>query len=166
MPISISAANDINDLLDWAMRRPRHGGPVTLEQATGAARRLAGLAYRALSAGLTPADVTLAPREQDGTMPAEIDGMPVRAAFPVPPGEEGAMEHWTVILREPDGPHGSRYRLCRVRRAGGPGGWEVFDGMPGAQDLTWTLAAIWFARAAQVEADGREPPRDIRHLVP
>jgi hypothetical protein len=100
----------------------------------------------------------------DGAMPAEIDGMPVRAAFPTPPGDEAGMESWTVILRETAGPRGSRYRLCRARRAGAPGDWEVTDGMPGAQDLTWTLAAIWFARGVQAGADGREPPQRVRPL--
>ena len=100
----------------------------------------------------------------DHAMPAAIDGRPVRAAFPTPPDDEDGMEHWTVMLREAAGPHGSRYRLCRVRQAGGPADWEVFDGMPGAQDLTWTLATIWFADAVQAEADGREPPPEPRHL--
>jgi hypothetical protein len=191
MAISVAAATDINTLLGWVMGRHRHGEPVTLEDATAAARRLAGTAHRKLMAGLTPADVTLDPREPDvgdvsrylahhgvrtlrhagagdltrraGAMPAEIDGMPVRAAFPAPPGDEDAMECWTVILRESTGPRGGRYRLCRVRRAGARGDWEVSDGMPGAQDLAWTLAAIWFARAVQIEAGIPEPPQEDRH---
>jgi len=170
MPIPITDATDINTLLDYILGRTRpHGGAVTTDEATAAARRLAAKANKALSAGLTPDDVDL-PRElaagrHDGAIPAEIDGMPVRAAFPTPPDGDDSLEHWTVILCEASGPGGGRYRLCRARRVGAPGEWEVFDGLPGAQDLIWMLAASWFARAVQVEAGSAEPPLpEDRHL--
>jgi hypothetical protein len=168
MAIPMTAATDINTLLDYIMGRTRTGfGLVTADEATAAARRLAAKANRARSAGLTPDDVDL-PRELahgrcDGTILAEIDGMPVRAAFPTPPEGDG-VEHWTVILCEASGPGDGRYRLCRARRAGAPGEWEAIDGMPGAQDLIWMLAASWFARAVQVEAGSAEPLQEDRHL--
>lgn len=170
MAIPITDATDINTLLDWAMGRTRpYGGAVTADEATAAGKRLAAKANRALSAGLTPDDVDLTrelvPGRQDGAIPAEIDGMPVRAAFPTPPDGDDSLEHWTVIPREPSGRGARTYRLYRVRRAGAPGEWEVIDGLPGAQDLTWTVAGIWFARAVQVEAGGAEPPlQEDRHL--
>jgi hypothetical protein len=170
MAIPITDATDINTLLDFMMGRTRpYGGAVTADEATAAARRLVAKANRALSAGLTPGDVNLtgelAPGQLDGAMPTEIDGMPVRAAFPTPPEGDDCLEQWTVIVHEASGPGGGTYRLCRVRRAGAPGQWEVFDCLPGAQDLTWMLAAEWFARAVQVEVGSAEPPlQDDRHL--
>jgi hypothetical protein len=169
MPISIPDATAINTLLNYIMGRARpHGGAITAGEATNAARRLAAKANNTLSAGLTPDDVDLtsepAASQHDGTPPAEIDGMPVRAAFPTPPDDGDCMEHWTVILREKPGPGGGTYRLCRARRAGAPGRWEVIDGMPGAQGLAWMLAARRFARAVQVEADSAEPLQEDRHL--
>ena len=157
MAIPIGAATDINTLLDYFMGRTRPGcGPVTAEEATAAARRLAGKANKALSAGLTPDDVDLtgklATAPHDGAPPAAIDGMPVRAAFPTPPPDDDSMEHWTVILAEPADADGSTYRVCRVRRAGAPGEWEVIASMTGAEELTWMVAAVSFARAVQVEA--------------
>ena len=157
MAIPIGDATAINTLLGYIMCRTRPGcSPVTAEEATAAARRLAGKAKKALSAGLTPDDVDLtrllALVPQDGTPPAEIDGMPVRASFPTPPPDDDSMEHWTVILAEPAGADGSTYRVCRVRRAGAPGAWEVIATMTGAEELPWMLAAGSFASAVQVEA--------------
>jgi hypothetical protein len=157
MAIPIGEATDINTLLNYMMARTRPGcGPVTADQATAAARRLAGKANKALSAGLTPGDVDLsrllALGRHDGAPPAEIDGMAVRAAFPTPPATDDSTEHWTVILAEAPGSDGRTYRLCRARRAGAPGEWEVIDSLTGAEDLTWTVAATWFARAVHVEA--------------
>jgi len=169
MAIPIGDAADINTLLDWLMGRRRpHGGAITIDEATAAARRLAGKANRALSAGLTPGDVNLTGElltaRHDGAPPTEIDGMPVRAAFPAPPPSDDSMEHWTVILAEPPGADGSTYRLCRVRRAGAPGEWEVIDSLTGAEDLAWMVAATWFARAVRVEAGGDDPLQEDRHL--
>jgi hypothetical protein len=157
MAIPVSDATDINTLLDYLMGRSRPGFDlVTAEEATAAARRLAGKAYKALSAGLAPDDVDLtrllALSHDDGTRPAEIDGMPVRAAFPTPPPSDDCMEHWTVILAEPPSADGSTYRVCRVRQAGAPGEWEVIATMTGADELTWMLAARAFADAVRVEA--------------
>jgi hypothetical protein len=157
MAIPIGDATDINILLNYLMSRTRpHGRPIPADEVTAAAGRLAAKAHRALGAGLTPDDLTgeLATARHDGTPPAEIDGMPVRAAFPTPPPGDDSMEHWTVILAEPPGPDGSTYRLCRVRRAGAPGGWQVIDSLTDAADLSWLVAAIWFARAVRVEAGG------------
>ena len=169
MAIPIGDATDINTLLGYFMGRTRPGcGPVTAEEATAAARRLAGKANKALSAGLTPDDVDLtrllALGQHDGAAPAEIDGMPVRAAFPTPPPDDDSMEHWTVILAEPAGADGSTYRVCRVRRAGAPGEWEVIDSLTDAEDLPWMVAATWFARAVRVEAGGDDPLQEDRHL--
>ena len=169
MAIPVSYATDINRLLEYIMGRSRQGFDlVTAEEAAAAARRLAGKANKALSAGLTPDDVDLtrllALDQHDGTTPAEIDDMPVRAAFPTPPPSDDSMEHWTVILAEPAGADGSTYRLCRVRRAGAPGEWEVIDTLTGAEGLCWMVAAKWFARAVQVEAGGDDPLQEDRHL--
>ena len=169
MAIPIGDATDINTLLDYIIGRTRPGrDPVTIEDATAAARRLAGKANKALSAGLNPDDVDLtrllALVPHDDTPPAEIDGMAVRAAFPTPPPDDDSMEHWTVILAEPADADGSTYRLCRVRRAGAPGEWEVIDSLTGAEELAWMVAATWFARAVQVEAGGDEPLLEDRHL--
>ena len=62
MSIPITHANDINTVLDWAMDRPARTGrpPVSDEDATVAAKRLAGKAHKALSAGLRPEQVELA----------------------------------------------------------------------------------------------------------
>ena len=157
MAISIGDASDINTLLDYIMGRTRPScGPVTGEEATAAARRLAGKANKALAAGLTPDDVDLtrllALGPHDGTPPAEIDGMAVRAAFPTPAPDDDSTEHWTVILAEPAAANGTTYRVCRVRRAGAPGQWEVIASMTGAEELPWMLAAGSFAWAVRVEA--------------
>jgi hypothetical protein len=65
MPMPISDAHDINTLLNWVMGRHRHDEPVTLNDATDAARRLAAKANKALMAGPTQDDVLLVPREAD-----------------------------------------------------------------------------------------------------
>jgi hypothetical protein len=60
--MTITEANDVNTVLCWAMGhmvRYPGGPPVTDEDATEAARRLAGKASRALMAGLRPDEVTL-----------------------------------------------------------------------------------------------------------
>ncbi len=157
MAIPIGDATAINTLLAYMMGRTRPGcSPVTADEAAAAARQLAGKANKALSAGLTPDDVDLtrllALDQGDGAMPAAIDGMPVRAAFPTPPPSDDSMEHWTVILAEPPGADGSTYRVCRVRQAGTPGEWEVIAELTGAEELTWMLAAIAFADAVRVES--------------
>ena len=158
MAIPISAAHDINTLLRYLMGLawPQEAASATEDEAIAAARRLAGQAYRALSAGLSPDEVNLprllATAQHDGAPPAAIDGMLVRAAFPTPPPSADSMEHWTVILAEPPGADGSTYRACRVRQAGAPGEWEVIVELTGAEELTWMLAAIAFADAVRVEA--------------
>ncbi len=155
MAIPIGDATDINILLNYLLGRTRpHGRPIPADEVTAAASRLAAKAHRALGAGLTPDDLTgdLATARHDGTPPARIDGMAVRAAFPTPPPGDDSMEHWTVILREPTDADGSTYRLCRVRRADAPGEWEVIDSLTDAEDLSWMVAARWFARAVRVEA--------------
>jgi hypothetical protein len=167
MAIPIGDAHDINTVLYYLMGRRRpHGAAVTADEVTAAASRLAGKAHKALGAGLAPDDVdltgALATAWHDGAPPAEIDGMDVRAAFPTPPPDEDSMEHWTLILAEPPSADGSTYRLCRVRRAGAPGEWEVIDSLTGAEDLIWMVAADWFARAVRVEAGGDEPLQEDR----
>jgi hypothetical protein len=72
MSMPISDANDLNTVLLWAMgRRVRYPGgpPVTDEDATAAARRLAAKAQKALMAGLYPEQVELT---RDGPADAQV----------------------------------------------------------------------------------------------
>ena len=111
------------------------------------------------------------PADAASGMPAEVDGMPVRAAIRQPPAVYGRLDYtWDVILREAlDPANGNRYRLCRVRHAGSAGAarWEVIDADPGARGLTWTTAAMRFARTALTAAAPRgdfDPLQEDRHL--
>jgi hypothetical protein len=58
--VTNAEANAVNTLLRWAMsqNRPYHG-PVSDVEATEAAQHLAAKAYKTLSAGLRPDEVTL-----------------------------------------------------------------------------------------------------------
>ena len=161
MVVTVRDATDLDTLLHWMTGRPRLSGPVTAEEATAAARRLTAAARKTLMAGLTPAEITFTDREPPAgeMMPAEVDGMPVLAAFPEPPDDDDGLTHWTVVAAETPAPAagGGTYRLCRIRRAGT--GWEVFDGMPGAQGLTWPRAAAWFAASVAGEDEPGPGPR-------
>lgn len=71
MSMTIRDAQDINDVLQWAMgsRYSYPGGPpLTSHDANAAGRRLAARAHKALSAGLTPDQVHLTRPASDATL--------------------------------------------------------------------------------------------------
>jgi hypothetical protein len=100
-------------------------------------------------------------------MPSEVDGLPVMSVLRQLPHYGSLASTWLVILREDLDPSGNKYRLCRVRRAGPPGQWEVLEAQPGAESLTWARAAMWFARIAAIEAAPPDdaPLQEDRHLA-
>ena len=107
----------------------------------------------------------LAPAADRDTMPTEVDGMQVMSAFRQLPSYGSLACTWTVILRESLDPAGNRYRLCRVRRAGAEGQWEVIEAEPGAGSLSWTSAALWFGRVVRIDATPDDGPlQEDRHL--
>jgi hypothetical protein len=100
-------------------------------------------------------------------MPAEVDGMPVVSAFRRLPAYGRLNSTWLVILRETlDPAGGNKYRLCRVRRSGAAGQWEVTEAEPGAESLSWASAALWFARVVKIDATPDDGPlQEDRHLT-
>ena len=76
MRILITDATDINTVLRWAMghRTSWPGAPaITDENATDAAKRLTAKAYKSLSAGLRPEQVTLKRRPPEDLTAALIE---------------------------------------------------------------------------------------------
>jgi hypothetical protein len=70
----ITDASDVNTVLDWAMGRTVRypgGPPVTDEDATAAARRLAAKAHKALMAGLRPEQVQLTRGASEASLAGE-----------------------------------------------------------------------------------------------
>jgi hypothetical protein len=101
------------------------------------------------------------PGETGDVMPVMVNGMLVMSAFRILPVYGSAVFTWRVILRDREAEWGTPagYTVTRVRWTPvapgvADGEWQDIDadGNEGFRGLTWTIAALTFARMVKLDA--------------